>query len=179
MLQTERLILRAWEARDLAPFAALNADPEVMRHFPRPLVRAESDAAVARIGDRWRADGIGFGVAERKADGAFIGMVGLSRVRFAPMQGAVEIGWRLARVHWGQGYATEAARGWLGHGFGGMGLAEIIAFTVPANLASRRVMARLGMRRDPGRDFEHPALPEGHALRPHLVFALDRGEWDG
>ena len=98
-------------------------------------------------------------------------MVGLSRVRFAPMEGAVEVGWRLARVHWGQGYATEAARGWLEHGFGVMGLEEIVAFTVPANLASQRVMARLGMRRDPGRDFEHPAMPEGHALRPHLVYA--------
>jgi RimJ/RimL family protein N-acetyltransferase len=167
------------EAGDLAPFAALNADAEVMRHFPKPLPRAESNAFVARIGDRWREDGIGLAVAERKADGAFVGMVGLSRVRFAPMQGAVEIGWRLARVHWGQGYATEAARGWLGHGFGVMGLKEIIAYTVPANLASQRVMARLGMRRDPGRDFELPALPEGHALRPHLVFALGRGEWDG
>ena len=93
---------------------------------------------VARIEDRWAEDGIGFAVAERKGDGAFLGMVGLARVRFAPLAGAVEVGWRLARAHWGKGYATEAARAWLGHGFGTLGLAEIVAFTVPANLASRR-----------------------------------------
>ena len=143
MIETERLILRRWQARDRAPFAALNADPEVMRTFPKPLgPRRERRAWSARLEDRWAADGIGFAVAERKADGAFLGMVGLARVRFAlPVRrGAVEVGWRLARAHWGQGYATEAARGWLAHGFGAMGLDEIVAFTVPANPRSQAVM---------------------------------------
>ena len=172
MLETDRLILRRWTARDLAPFAALNADPEAMRHFPKPLDRAESDAMVARIEHRWAEDGLGLAVAERKGDGAFLGMVGLAPVRFAPLAGAVEVGWRLARAHWGKGYATEAAQAWLGHGFGAMGLAEIVAFTVPANLASRRVMRRVGLRRDPARDFDHPSLPAGHGLRAHVVYAL-------
>jgi RimJ/RimL family protein N-acetyltransferase len=177
MLATDRLILRRWTASDLAPFAAMNADQEVMRHFAKPLSAAESDALVARLQDRWKEDGIALAVAERKEDAAFLGMVGLARVHFPPLAGAVEVGWRLARRHWGQGYATEAARAWLAHGFGAMGLEEIIAFTVPANLASQRVMARLGMRRDPARDFEHPAMPEGHALRPHVVFVLAREAW--
>ena len=94
MLETDRLILRRWTARDLAPFAALNADPEVMRHFPKPLDPAESDAMVARMEDRWAEDGVGLAVAERKGDGAFLGMVGLARVRFAPLAGTVEVGWR-------------------------------------------------------------------------------------
>jgi ribosomal-protein-alanine N-acetyltransferase len=179
MLETDRLILRRWDARDLAPFAALNADHEVMRYFPKALLRSESDAFVARLEDRWTSDGISIAVAERKGDAAFIGMVGLAHVRFAPLEGAVEIGWRLARTHWGQGYATEAARGWLRHAFEAMGLAEVIAFTVPENLASQRVMERLGMRRDPGRDFEHPSLPEGHPLRPHVVFSIRREDWAG
>jgi ribosomal-protein-alanine N-acetyltransferase len=177
VLETPRLILRPWERRDHAPFARLNADPEVMAHFPGCLTRAESDAMVARIAGRWETDGIGFGVAERKADGAFVGMVGLARAHFGPdfpLDGAVEVGWRLAREHWGQGYATEAASRWLAYGFDSLDLPEIVAFVVPANLRSQAVARRLGMREDPVRAFEHPALPEGHPLRPHLLFALPR-----
>ena len=182
MLETERLILRRWQPRDLKPFAALNGDRGVMEHFQKPLSGAESDAMVGRLEDRWAADGIGFTVAERRADGAFVGMVGLARVRLAmatPLNGAVEVGWRLARQHWGQGYATEAARAWLAHGFAALRLDEIIALTVPANLPSQAVMQRLGMRHDPARSFEHPALPEGHRLRPHLVYAIRRTDWEG
>ena len=174
-LETDRLRLRPWEPRDRAPFAALNADPAVMAHFPKPLDRAESDALVARFEAALAADGFSIGVAERKADGAFLGMVGLARVRFpepSPLAGAVEVGWRLARAHWGRGYATEAARAWLAHGFGALGLSEIVAFTVPANQRSQAVMRRLGLHHDPGRDFLHPSLPEGHPLRPHVLFAL-------
>ena len=109
-------------------------------------------------------------------------MVGLAVVRFttmaSPLDGAVEVGWRLAREHWGQGYATEAARAWLAHGFGAMDVPEIVAFTAPANARSQAVMRRLGMRHDPARDFEHPALPEGHPLRPHLVYAIGRRDWE-
>ncbi len=182
MLETERLLLRTWNRTDRADFAELNGDREVMRHFPKPLTRVESDALVARLRDRWASDGVCFGVAERKADGAFLGMVGLARVRFttmeSPLNGSVEIGWRLARDYWGQGYATEAARAWLAHGFGAMGLDEIIAFTASANLPSQAVMRRLGMKPDPARDFEHPALPEGHRLRRHLLYAINRAGWE-
>jgi ribosomal-protein-alanine N-acetyltransferase len=174
-LETARLILRPWEPRDRAPFAALNADPEVRAHYPNLLTRAESDAQLARMHDAWAAGGFSFAAAERKADGAFVGLVGIAPVRFPEVPAladAVEVGWRLARAHWGEGYATEAARAWLAHGFGTLGLSEIVAFTVPANIRSQAVMRRLGMRHDPARDFLHPAIPEGHPLRQHVLFAI-------
>jgi RimJ/RimL family protein N-acetyltransferase len=180
VIETARLRLRPWEARDRAPFAALNADPEVMRHFPKTLGRAESDAMVGRLEARWARDGFGFAVAERRADGAFLGMVGLARVQFAlpgTEDGAIEVGWRLARAHWGQGYATEAARAWLDWGFATLAPAEIVAFAVPANRASQAVMLRLGMRQDPARSFDHPKLDEGHPLRRHLLYAVARAAW--
>lgn len=176
---TDRLILRPWERRDLEPFAALNADPEVMRFFPQRLSRAESDALVDRLAERWLREGICFGVAERQEDGAFVGMVGLAHVTSGPHQGSVEIGWRLARPMWGRGYATEAARAWLAEGFTTLGLPEIVAFAVPGNLASLAVMRRIGMHPDPARDFEHPALPEGHPLRFHVLHAIGRTDRAG
>lgn len=173
MLETERLVLRRWRAKDRPAFAALNADPEVMRHFPRRLDRDDSDALIARLQDHFAEFGYGFGAVERKSDRELVGMVGLANARFdAPVCPAVEVGWRLARSRWGQGYATEAARAWLDYGFGTLGLPEIVAFVAPANLPSQAVMTRLGMRRDPARDFEHPALPAGHPLRPHWLFAI-------
>lgn len=175
MIETERLILRPWRASDRAAFAALNADPEVMRHFPETLTREQTDGMIGRIQDRFAAHGFGFGAAERKSDGVLVGMVGLQRVApELPCAPAVEVGWRLARAHWGQGYATEAARGWIDWGFATQGLPEIVAFVVPENRPSQAVMTRLGMVRDPARDFEHPALPEGHRLRPHWLFSLAR-----
>lgn len=178
MIGTERLLLRRWQERDLAPFAALNADPQVMALMPRLLDRAASDDLVARIEARWRDDGIGFAVAERREDGAFLGMVGLSVLRLDMLPApAMEVGWRLARAHWGQGYAVEAARAWIAHGFGVLGLDEIVAITVPANARSLAVMRRLGMRERPERAFQHPALPEGHRLRPHVMHGLGRPDW--
>jgi RimJ/RimL family protein N-acetyltransferase len=177
VIETERLILRPWRAADRAAFAALNADPEVMRHFPETLTREQTDGMIGRIQDRFAAHGFGFGAAERKSDGALVGMVGLQRVApEIPCAPAVEVGWRLARAHWGQGYATEAARGWIDWGFATQDLPEIVAFVVPENRRSQAVMTRLVMTRDPARDFEHPALPEGHRLRPHWLFARARPE---
>lgn len=175
MIETERLILRRWRDADRTAFAAMNADPHVMAHFPEPLERPGSDALMARLDARWQDEGIAFAAVERKADGALLGMAGLAVVRFdSPVLGNTEIGWRFARTAWGEGYATEAARGWLAHGFETRGLGEIVAFTAPANAKSRAVMVRLGMRRDRARDFDHPALPEVHRLRPHHVYALTR-----
>jgi RimJ/RimL family protein N-acetyltransferase len=177
MLQTERLVLRRWLPRDRAPFAAMNADPEVM-DFPGPLPPEDSDAEIAYFEACWDADGFGFAAVERKQDNALVGMCGIACCRMdAPICPCVEIGWRLARAHWGRGYATEAARAWLAHGLGTLELPEILAFTDPANQRSLAVMWRLGMRRDPARDFDHPAMPEGHPLRPHLVYALPRAAW--
>jgi RimJ/RimL family protein N-acetyltransferase len=118
VIETARLRLRSWEARDRAPFARLNADPEVMRYFPKPLSRAESDGLIGRLEARWASDGFNFAVAERRADGTFVGMVGLARVQFplpGTPDGAIEVGWRLAREHWGR--ATPPRRrapGWTG-----------------------------------------------------------------
>ncbi len=171
MITTDRLLLRGWLPRDRAPFAAMNADPQVM-DFPRPLSRAESDAEIDDFAARWRADGFCFAAIERRHDGALIGMAGLARCdlggRPAPR---VEIGWRLARAHWGQGYATEAGRAWLDHGFTVLGLEEIVAFTDTGHHRSRAVMDRLGMTRDPARDFAHPDVPPDHPLSAHVLYA--------
>lgn len=173
MIETDRLILRRWRAADLAPFAAINADPEVMRFFPDLLPEAQTETMISRIQAHFAAHGFGFGAVERRSDGALLGMVGLKWVTpEAPCAPAVEVGWRLGRPYWGAGYATEAARAWIDWGFARLGLPEIVACVAPENRASQAVMARLGMTRDPGRDFEHPAVPEGHWLRPHWLFAL-------
>lgn len=174
-LSTDRLALRGWRASDLDPFAALNADAEVMRFFPAPLSSAESDALVERIGVHWEAHGFGLWAVERRDDGRFIGFVGLSVPGFgAPFTPCVEIGWRLERGAWGRGYATEGARAALAYGFSELGLGEVVSFTATENRASRRVMDRLGMRRDPADDFDHPLLPEGHRLRRHVLYRLPR-----
>lgn len=171
-IETDRLILRGWREADRAPFAALNADPEVMRHFPAPLSREESDAAMDRQTVRIARDGLGFLAMERRADGAFLGFAGLARVPFeAPFAPAVEIGWRLVRAHWGRGYATEAARACLARGFEAHGLPEIVSFTTRANLRSAAVMERLGMIRDPSGDFDHPQVPEG-PLKRHILYRV-------
>lgn len=149
-----------------------------MRHFPAPLSRAESDAMIERMEQAWQANGAGFAVAERREDGAFLGMVGLNRLNLPgvgpPQDGALEVGWRLARAHWGQGYATEAARAWIEHGFTRFADDSIVAIIVPANHASQAVARRLGLRRNPRLSFEHPRLPEGSGLRLHHFYALPR-----
>ena len=174
-LRTERLRLRAWRDADLEPFAELNADPVVMEHFPAPLTRDGSDAFVMTARECWRAGGPSWWAVEVVDGPPFIGFVGLSEVRFeAPFAPAVEIGWRLAREHWGRGYAPEAARAALDHGFDELALAEIVSFTVPANSRSRRVMEKIGMRHDPDGDFVHPSVPDGHPLGPHVLYRISR-----
>jgi RimJ/RimL family protein N-acetyltransferase len=177
-LRTERLLLRAWRDEDLAPFAALNADPEVRRHFPAALGRAESDGQAERIRAGFAAHGFGLWAVEVPGQAAFIGFVGLAVPNFeAHFTPCVEIGWRLARPHQGRGYATEGARAALDFGFTRLGLAEIVSFTVPANLSSRRVMEKLGMQLTD--DFDHPLLPAGHPLQRHVLYRLSRSAWPG
>jgi RimJ/RimL family protein N-acetyltransferase len=171
--ETERLRLREWRPEDRAPFAALNADPEVMRWFPGALSRAESDALADRIAAGLSDRGWGLWAVERMRDQEFLGFTGLAPVDFeAPFAPAVEIGWRLARSAWGEGYATEAARRVIRHAFEAMELAELVSFTAVGNERSWRVMERLGMRRDG--EFDHPRLPEGHPLRRHVLYRLAR-----
>jgi RimJ/RimL family protein N-acetyltransferase len=177
LLETERLTLRPWRDADLAPFAALNADPAVMEHFPATLSRAESDAAAARIRQELMERGFGLWALEVPGVAGFIGFTGLSVVRFeAHFTPSVEIGWRLAREHWGKGYASEAASKALAFGFERLRLAEIVSFTAVGNARSRRVMEKLGMRHDPADDFEHPSLPPGHPLRRHVLYRIRRME---
>lgn len=172
-LRTERLVLRRWRDDDRAAFATVNADAEVMRHYPAPLTRAESDAFVDRIEACFAERGHGLWVVDPGGTGACVGYVGLwpvpDTLACAP---AVEVGWRLAASTWGRGYAPEAARAALADGFARLGLAEVVSFTAVGNLPSRRVMEKLGMTRDPAEDFDHPALPVGHRLRRHVLHRL-------
>jgi RimJ/RimL family protein N-acetyltransferase len=178
--RTERLWLRPWRDEDVEPFAALNADPRVMEHFPALLSRQETEALVARIRAHFAQHGWGLWALEVPGVAPFVGFVGLTTVPFtAPFTPAVEVGWRIAQAHWGHGYATEGARAALDVAFHRLGLPEVVSFTVPANMRSRRVMEKLGMHRDPAEDFEHPRLPEGHPLRRHVLYRLRRSEWGG
>lgn len=177
-LRTERLLLRAWRDSDRVPFAELNADPVVMEHFPSTLDRATSDAMVDRILDRWAAGRPSLWAVEVPGGAEFIGFVGLLEPSFvAAFTPCVEIGWRLAAPSWGRGYAPEAARAALTHGFDTLGADEIVSFTAPANANSRRVMEKLGMHHDPADDFDHPNLPEGDPLRRHVLYRLSAEEW--
>lgn len=176
-LHGERVELRPWTDADFAPFAALNADPLVMAHFARPLSREESDALATRIRDRIDARGYGLWALQVPAI-PFAGFVGLASA--APVAAAfgatspallpdpLEIGWRLAPAAWRKGYATEAARLVLVHAHRLLGRQQIVSFTAATNTASEAVMRRIGM----GflREFDHPALPEGHRLRRHRLY---------
>jgi ribosomal-protein-alanine N-acetyltransferase len=175
VIRTARLILRPWRDEDLEPFAAMNADPPVMEHFPSLLTRAQSDETAGRIRAHFAEHGFGLWAAELLGVAPFIGFVGLHRVVFeAHFTPAVEVGWRLSRAHWGAGYATEGARAALDYGFNQLGVDEIVSMTAPGNLRSQRVMQKLGMTRDPADDFVHPKIAADSPLQPHVLFRLRR-----
>ncbi len=168
-LLTERLLMRRWRDDDREPFAALNADPEVMRHFPSTLDRAASDAFVDRIEARFEEQGFGLWALEVRDSGQFIGFTGLNPMPTGvPGEGGLEVGWRLARAAWHHGYATEAARAGLDLALGTLRLPEVWSMTAVLNAPSIAVMERLGMERYA--TFEHPAVPVGHRVRPHVVY---------
>ena len=173
MLLTPRLLLRPWQESDREPFQRMNADPRVMEFFAAPLSPEESDRTIDRVQAHIAEHRFGFFAAELRATGEFIGFVGMARVPFeAHFTPCVEIGWRLAAAHWNRGLATEGARCCLRYAFQELALPEVVAFTAPANLRSRRVMEKLGMSRSPADDFQHPRLPEGHPLRPHVPYRV-------
>lgn len=177
-LESARLLLRQWHDDDLPEFAALCADPQVMRYFPAPLSRLETAALIGRIRGHFAEYGFGLWALERKDTGAFIGLTGLLHVDFdAPFTPAVEIGWRLARRHWGLGFASEAAWTCLRCAFGQLGLEEVVSFTSQSNLPSQKVMQAIGMQRDLGGNFDHPRLPADHPLKPHVLYRIDRAQW--
>ena len=171
-MRTERLLMRHWRDADRDPFAALNADPVVMRHFTGLIDRAECDAFIDRKQALLAAQGWGMWAVEMLSTSEFIGFVGLSSpVEDLPPAPCTEIGWRLAARYWGNGYAPEAARAALNVAFDGLGVAEVVSFTTTLNAPSRRVMEKIGMRHVPARDFDHPRTPGWHGQR-HVLYAL-------
>lgn len=175
--ETERLHLRQWLPSDREPFARLNADARVMEFFPSTLERAASDAMADRCEALIAERGWGLWAAEIRKTGEFIGFVGLHvPPPELPCSPCVEIGWRLAFQYWGQGLATEAARGALRVGFDELRLQEIVSFASVHNVRSRAVMKRLGMS-ETGTTFEHPALPIDSPLREHCLYRLSQEQW--
>lgn len=171
MITTERLLLRRWKPDDFEAFCAMNADAEVMRHFPSTLTPAQTAAGLARVEAHF--DRHGWGLFAAEYEGMFIGSIGLFHVPFeAHFTPAVEIGWRLASAYWNRGLASEGARACLDFGFRQLGLKEIVAFTTPGNIASQRVMQKIAMHRDEQGDFEHPRVAPGHPLRTHVLYRI-------
>lgn len=171
-LRTDRLVLRQWRESDREPWAALNADPEVMAHFPATLSREESDRWAVINEARIAEQGWGLWAVEVVDGAPFIGFVGLAVPGFeAAFTPCVEVGWRIAREHWGRGYAPEAGRAALAFGFDELALDEIVSFTAVGNHPSRRVMEKIGMTE--AFEFDHPTLP-GHRLERHVLYRVAR-----
>lgn len=180
-LETARLRLRPWRDDDLEPLCELGSDPEVMAHFPALLTREANERLLGWLRTRIEERGYGFWALEVHDGASLIGFCGIQDVTFpAPFPPALEVGWRLARRHWGHGYASEAARAAIAYGFEQLGVAEIVAFLLPANRRSAAVCERLGMTRDPAGDFDHPWFADGQLalggqpMRRHALYRLRR-----
>lgn len=167
VITTDRLQLRRWRDTDRAAFHDLNSDPAVMATIGPVMSRAESDAFMNRMEAHFDEHGYGLWCVD--LGGESIGFTGLSRPWW---RDGVEVGWRLRSNWWGHGYATEAAAAALAYGFGRVGLEEIISFTAVINERSQAVMRRIGLERVAGADFDHPSVPEGDPLRPHVLYRL-------
>lgn len=179
-LETERLVLRSWQDEDFDPFAELCADPEVMRYFPEPLSRDKVSRLIAMGEECYEAHGVFYAPIEVRATGEFIGFAGLDvhvDAGSLPCSPCVDIGWRLKRSAWGEGYASEAARAWLRFGFETKSFDEIVSFTPQLNRLSQRVMQRIGMVRDPVEDFLHPYFEPDHDLARHQLYRISREDW--
>jgi 3-dehydroquinate dehydratase/shikimate dehydrogenase len=178
IIKTNRLILRPWQEADLEPFAKLNADSRVMECFPSVLSRQESDDLARRIMAKHEEQGWGLWAVAVSGAANFIGFIGLAKPTFeAHFTPAVEIGWRLAFDHWGYGYAAEGAKAVLSYGFETLDLPEIVSFTAIQNMRSRRVMEKIGMHHDAKDDFDHPKLAEGHLLKRHVLYRLNKKDY--
>ncbi len=172
-LETPRLHLLPMAARHLDGLATMNADPEVMAHFPSVVSPADSAAHLKRMQAHWATHGFGLFALIRKTDSTFLGFTGLTHPSYeTPFTPCVEVGWRLARTAWGKGYAYEAAQACLDWGFGALNLPEIVSFTARENHRSIALMQRLGMYSTPKEGFEHPMLAKGHRLSWHVLYRL-------
>lgn len=172
MLETTRLTLRRWEEDDLDAYVALHADPHVAYWLGGRLTPEQAQTSLARNLQGLEERGWGMFALERREDGALLGLAGLQPIApEIPVGPGVEASWRLSTAAWGKGYCTEAMRAILAdaprHGH-----VEIVSFTASSNTRSQAVMNRLGFQRDESSDFEHPNLPDGHSLRPHVVYRL-------
>jgi RimJ/RimL family protein N-acetyltransferase len=172
-LETERLILREWRDADRPAFAAIVGDPHVMRYYTAPKTPPEADAWIDKMIAGLSDGSAHFLAVERRSDGALLGLTGTATIRFEiPTSPKLEIGWVLSQQYWGQGYAPEGARASLAHAFDALGAPEVAAFTARINEPSQAVMKKIGMTRDPAADFEHPSVPQGNPLRPHVLYRI-------
>nr|MEC9417468.1 GNAT family N-acetyltransferase [Pseudomonadota bacterium] len=178
-IEKERLRLRAWQEDDVDPCDELCADPEVKRYFPEVLTRDRTLKLIGIFRDCFEKHGVFYAPIELKASGEFVGFAGLDvhDEKALPIGACVDIDWRLKRSAWGRGFASEAARAWLRFGFETIGYEEIVAFTVPGNIPSHKVMTRIDMTHDERGDFQHPKLPEGHAFKRHLLYRMTYNDW--
>ncbi len=175
-LATPRLLLRPWQETDRAPFAAMNADPIVMRYFPNLMSREESDEAIDRYNLQLTRDGFTMFALEDRQTAELIGILGAQTMRFEVPnlpQPAVEIGWRLAAHAHHQGLATEGARAILSHLRANTALRQVVAITTPDNLPSQNVMRKLGMVPRPNLTFDHPLIAPNHPRRQHVLYSLE------
>jgi RimJ/RimL family protein N-acetyltransferase len=172
-LETARIVLRKWCSEDYTEFARMNTDPDVMRYFPSLLSRKESDILAKKFDNLLAEKGWGFWAAQRKSDSAFIGLVGLNKADDLPVASCMEVGWRLAKAYWGEGYATEAATASLHFAFSLLEQDRVAAFTAPANSRSRKVMSRLGME-DRQENFLHPRISESTGLKEFVYYEISR-----
>ena len=179
-IETERLVLRKWEPRDLEGLIEMNADPKVMEFFPAVMPRQDSERMFERLLFKQEKFGFGTPVVEEKVTGRFLGLCGLGVPTYPeplPFDPCVEIGWRLIPDAWGRGVAQEAARIWLRFGFETLQLNEVVSFTSRINWRSEKVMQRLGMFRDASGDFDHPLIEDGHPLKPHVLYRLSKDQF--
>ncbi len=176
-LESDRIILRQWKDSDIPVFAELNADSEVMRYFPETRTEQQTRDMVSVVSAGINKTGWGFWAAELKKSGEFIGFVGLNAAPAdLPFSPCVEVGWRLHRKYWGNGYATEAGKISLAYAFEQLELNEVVSFTTQSNVKSRRVMERLGMK-NTGRNFKYPDVPADHPLSEHVLYSISNTQW--
>lgn len=177
MIRTERLILRQWDQEDIQPFSQMCSDKDVMEFFPKLLTAEESYTMGRRIQSLIAELGWGFWAVELPGQSKFIGFVGLHTPKESmPFSPCVEVGWRLAKPYWGMGYATEAAKASLRYAFTHLGLEEVVSFTTAHNMRSQAVMKKIGMSYDC--NFKHPDLESSHPLCEHVLYKINRGQWE-
>ena len=175
-IETQRLLLRRWQVSDIEPFICMNEDPVVMRYFPAALNADETKSFYDSIEQEFSKYGYGLYAAEEKNSECFMGFIGFHWSRFdMDFCPCIEIGWRLDKRYWGKGCATEGAKACLKHGFENLGFDEVVSFTAVENIASQRVMQKIGLRFE--RYFDHPKVPEGHPLRPHVLYRINKSNY--